>query len=55
MGKVWLGVAAVLLGLAIAVPDAEARRLGFALQRTPVGIVTVPITFTPTTVRMPAR
>ncbi len=28
MSKVWLGVAAVLLGLVIAMPDAEARRLG---------------------------
>jgi predicted lipid-binding transport protein (Tim44 family) len=28
MSKGWLGVAAVLLGLAIAMPDAEARRLG---------------------------
>jgi predicted lipid-binding transport protein (Tim44 family) len=28
MSKGWLGVAAVLLGLAIALPDAEARRLG---------------------------
>ncbi|MEX2242170.1 MAG: Tim44-like domain-containing protein [Burkholderiales bacterium] len=30
MSKGWLGVAAVLLGLAIAMPDAEARRLGGA-------------------------
>jgi len=30
MNKGWLGVAAVLLGLAIAMPDAEARRLGSA-------------------------
>jgi predicted lipid-binding transport protein (Tim44 family) len=28
MSKGWLGVAAVLLGVAIAMPDAEARRLG---------------------------
>lgn len=28
MGKVWLAVAAVVLGFAVALPDAEARRLG---------------------------
>lgn len=37
MGKVWLAVAAVVLGLAVALPDAEARRLGggrtFGAQR----------------------
>jgi predicted lipid-binding transport protein (Tim44 family) len=37
MGKVWLAVAAVVLGFAVALPDAEARRLGggrtFGAQR----------------------
>ncbi|HZN86662.1 MAG TPA: Tim44-like domain-containing protein [Burkholderiales bacterium] len=28
MGKVWLGIAALVLGFAVALPDAEARRLG---------------------------
>ena len=28
MRKGWLGIAVVLLGVAIAMPDAEARRLG---------------------------
>lgn len=30
MGKSWLGIAAVVLGIVIAVPDADARRLGGA-------------------------
>lgn len=30
MGKLWLGVAALVLGVVIAVPDADARRLGGA-------------------------
>jgi len=47
MSKGWLGVAIVLLGLAIAMPDAEARRLGGARSLGVQRNVTAPPAATP--------